>query len=175
MGYYVTGNGSISFRKSDEEKLVRFLKDLNHRHELKTGGKWPKSGDPYEDSWFAWMPQRYHEDTSLTSVADILELLGFEVNEIDSDEWMTYALVYDNKTGAEDVFIKALADNGADVNIEWTGEDGEHWQVMTKDGVLAYRETLRAWSDWSEYTPPAILENYKAMFNEIANAFVADE
>ena len=150
MGYYVTGKGSISFDVDKEEALVKVLKDLNHQHHLKTGGTWPKTGDPYKDSWFAWMPAKYHEDENLNSVVKILEMLGFSCEEKATPTVKFVDVYYDNKTGAEQIFIEALAKSGAFVNIVWEGEEGERWHVSVIDGKPVVRDSRSTWTEWRE-------------------------
>lgn len=142
MGYYVTMNGEVQFQRSEEARIVEGLKALNHRHDLKTGGRSPKTGDPYEDNWFAWVPSRYHEDESLVTVAGVLALLGVESEEGAEygDGLVTLTVTYDNKNGAHDVFLDALASLGCSVDVEVRGEDGERWMWTTRvpggDGSL---------------------------------------
>ena len=127
MGYYVTYEGTISYPRADERRLAEELWNLNHQHDLKNGGQHPKSGDPYEDNWFSWMPTRWHE--SEPSVREVLEMLGFEVEEpLRDEERISYVVSYDNKMGDEDKFIATLAEHGADITIYGRGEDGEGWR-----------------------------------------------
>lgn len=171
MGYYVDGYGSVGFASKDEEKLVQALKDLNHRHELKTGGRFPKTGDPYEDSWFAWMPSRYHEDEDLKTVRDILELVGFECREQASGDLVSLDMNYNSKTGAEHVFLRALAENGADVSFHWTGEEGEQWKVRSAGNKLETQNSYLEWSDWVADEDAGPIANWNAVIQEITNAF----
>lgn len=136
MGYYVTYEGEITFPSDREDEIVAALKALNHRHDLKTGGRSPRSGDPYEDYWFSWMDSRYHEDDSLQTVEDVLRLLGFDnfYTEITGDQ-TTLTVTYDNKMGSEDVFLNEISKFG-EVDLYVTGEDGDKWRYLTKDGEL---------------------------------------
>lgn len=170
MGYYVTYRGPITWTdKVSEETLVNALKALNHQHELKTGGRHPKTGDPYEDSWFAWMPNRYHEDASLTTVKSILELLGLEVQEYKSKNMTQLMINYDNKIGAEEIFFATLAKFGVDVSISAEGEDGDKWQYMTIDNELMEQQAEVSWG------PPIPLRNrsgqFAAILKQVADAF----
>lgn len=171
MGYYVDGYGSVEFANKDEDRLVQGLKDLNHRHELKTGGRFPKQGDPYEDSWFAWMPSRYHEDETLTTVAEILELVGFEVDVRVIDDQTVLSLNYNSKTGAEQVFIEQLGKLGAKVLMHWVGEEGENWEVRAGEGLVESRETVKTWTDWQEYSMQDTVASYVSMLSEVRDAF----
>lgn len=145
MGYYVTYEGEITFPSHREDEIVAALKALNHRHDLKTGGRSPRTGDPYEDYWFSWLPSRYHEDESLQTVEDILRLLGFETNSWENkprhsrpsskDGWTTISVTYDNKIGSEDVFLNEISKFG-EVDVYVNGEDGDKWRYLTKNGEL---------------------------------------
>lgn len=145
MGYYITYNGTINFPAEDEPRLTKAQQDLNHRHDLKGGGRHPATGDPYEDKWFAWMPSRYHED--FHTVEAILERLGFEVDdrgELDHELYVNY----DNKMGDEQTFLAELAICGAQIEIEYKGEDdhfgllvSENGRLIDKAGRIDYEDT----------------------------------
>ena len=136
MGYYVTYDGEVSFPTDREGEIVAALKALNHRHDLKPAGRFPKTGDPYEDYWFSWLPSRYHEDETLQTVVDILHLLGFDTNETQKvGGYTTIAVTYDNKIGSEEIFLNELSKFGF-VDIYATGEDGDKWRYLAKDGDL---------------------------------------
>jgi len=155
VGYYVDYEGTISYPRADEQRLAEALWNLNHQHDLKNGGRHPKSGDPYEDNWFSWMPTRWHEDEP--SVAKVLEMLGFTVDEtnpfdIIDGENIYYTVAYNNKIGDEDKFIATLAEHGADVTIYCRGEDGEGWRWRSDhsfghSGELLISEEYRTYSE----------------------------
>lgn len=136
MGYYVTYEGEISFPSNREDVIVDALKALNHRHELKGGGRHPKTGDLYDDYWFAWMPSRYHEDESLSTLQSILEMLGFEQTYSETDNgWTTITVTYDNKIGSEEIFLNEISRFGR-IDIYASGEDGDKWRYLTVNGEL---------------------------------------
>ena len=139
MGYYVTYDGEVTFPTHREGEIVEALKALNHRHDLKTGGRFPipPDSDPYDNYWFAWMPSRYHEDESLQTVADILMMVGFDTNRTvaDANGYTTIEVTYDNKIGSEEIFLNELAKFGW-VDIYATGEDGDKWRYLSKQGDL---------------------------------------
>lgn len=147
MGYYVTYRGIIEIPDAvDEQEVLQQLKDLNHKHELKTGGRWPKSGDPYEDSWFSWLPPKYHEDERLDSIDKILDMLGFGVDEGGRGEFgRVLRLDYDSKIGSEVHFLKVLADAGCFVDLEAEGEDGAKWHYFSADNELMEQEAQVSW------------------------------
>lgn len=138
MGYFVTYEGDLTYPRADEDRIVEALRNLNHRHELKSGGRHPRTGDPYEDLWFSWLPSRWHEDEGLT-VKSILELVGFSVDErmrYESPLTLAYSISYDNKTGDEEVFLTELA-KFASIDLYCSGEDGDKWRYLSKpDGEL---------------------------------------
>ena len=149
MGYYVDYEGSISYPRADEQRLAEALWALNHRHELKNGGRHPKQGDPYEDNWFSWLPSRWHENEP--SVREVLELLGFEVDEKFPDgDLVSYAVSYSNKIGDEDKFIATLAENGAAVVLYCRGEVGDGWRGRTYNNELVTANEYRP-CDEAEY------------------------
>lgn len=162
MGYYVTYEGEITFPSDREDEIVAALKALNHRHDLKTGGRSPRSGDPYEDAWFSWLPSRYHEDDSLQTVEDVLRLLGFDnfYTEITGDQ-TTLTVTYDNKMGNEDVFLNELG-KFALVDLYVTGEDGDRWRYLTKDGELL---SYNGYVSYDDLSPTRVEESVQQRGN----------
>ena len=171
MGYYVDGYGAVEVLKEDEDRLVQELKDLNHRHELKTGGRFPKTGDPYEDSWFAWVPNDYHKNDELTTVKSIMEMLGFNVREQDEVGRVSLSMDYSDKTGAEHVFLRALAEAGADVSFEWTGEEHERWMVRSKNNRLETRSSYLSWGEWVPDEDAGPIAHWNQVIGEVVDAF----
>lgn len=129
MGYFTTQVGTVTIAERDEAVAVEALKALNHNHEDKRGGSFGAgvSPDPYESKWYSWLPSRYHEDESLRTVGDVLEMVGYEVSSRKQDDLIVYTLHYDNKTGQEDVFLSRLSDFAV-VDVSVTGEDGARWR-----------------------------------------------
>jgi hypothetical protein len=134
MGYYVDYQGTITIPSDKRDAILDALKNLNHQHDLKRGGRSPATGDPYEDKWFSWMPSRYHETVSTPE--EVLELLGFDLTPKTSQ---TYTVYYSDKTGAEDVFLDTLVSAGGVVDLTCSGEEGEHWLWQTSNGQLVTR------------------------------------
>lgn len=141
MGYYVTYEGTITISDDRKDKVFEALKSLNFRHDLKTGGRFPAQGDPFEDKWFSWMPSRYHEEVESTD--EILELLGFEVRKIDDEG--TRTVYYDDKVGAEEHFLRTIVENGGQVNLDCRGEDGELWKYVVRNGSFEIVEPRIIW------------------------------
>ena len=143
MGYYITAEGTIEMPRSLEAEALHALKMLNYDHEQKRGGsaRYPSEYDPFETRWYSWMPPRYHE--TVGSIAEVLELVGFEVTKTRAAGLDVYTLVYDNKTGQEDVFLNCLA-RYAQVTVDVVGEDGARWRwANAKAGSpLEYHEAI---------------------------------
>lgn len=154
MGYNVNTtavNLTIAADKLDD--AVKALKELNQRDDLKTGG----SSGPITDGdgkvigygrtgiWFAWMDADY--DQKLHTVPDIMNAVGFKDSEIQPGGDFELGW-YDDKTGGEEHFLRALApfvDEGSIVAFE--GEDGQHWryifengEMRTQTGTITYRD-----------------------------------
>jgi hypothetical protein len=133
MGYYISISDADWFMSAKHEAAaLQTLKDLNkpENDRLKGGGSW--SGGEKTSLWYAWMPSDY--DQHVVSVAQVLEMLGFEVTATDAG---TRILFYDNKVGNENVFLAALAPYVEDeCYIVWTGEDGERWRYLYTDGKM---------------------------------------
>ena len=146
MGYYITAEGTIEMPRSLHDEALHALKMLNYQHEMKRAGTYPKTGDPFVDYRYSWMPERWHE--TVKTVTEVLDLVGFHVDKHRKAGLDVYTLVYDNKTGQEDVFLNCLADY-AQVDVEFTGEDGLRWRwanakagapLVNFDGEVAYKE-----------------------------------
>lgn len=139
MGYYVTLNSTNAYIPNDKlDEAYTILCALNQDNSLKRGGRWPRTEQdgPHSGVWFSWMDWDYPE--TCKDAAAIIAQLGFEFTE-DGDGLWFYA--YDNKTGAEDVFLAALAPVLASSDDEapqfvWQGEDGAAWRQIVIDGVM---------------------------------------
>jgi hypothetical protein len=140
MGYYINAQGTIEMPRSLEDEALYALMMLNHDHGMKRGSG-GRGGDPFENLWYSWMPARYHE--TVGSVQEVLELLGFSVTKTRKAGLNVYTLVYDNKTGQEEVFLNCLA-RFAQVTVDAVGEDGQRWRwANAKAGsALEYHEAV---------------------------------
>lgn len=140
MGYYVTLTDSDAFLpKKHYDKAYKRLCDLNKQDHLKHGGSF--SGGKKQQVWFSWMSPNY--DKECKDVREILEQVGFDINETDKG---LYLVGYDNKTGQEDLFLKAIC-NLMQGRMEWRGEDGRVWawelgeeKIKTYSGYIRWME-----------------------------------
>lgn len=152
MGYYVTGEGFITIPAENLDAAYDALVELNRRDDLKTGGSW--GGKPVSkpanstsvsdtpDRWFAWMEWNY--DEVITDTKGILEAVGFEIS--DDEDGSIVLRYYDNKIGAEEHFVKAIAAYvDPDSVMFWTGEDGEKWRWVFEDGEMNIQQALITW------------------------------
>jgi len=164
MGYYITAEGTIEMPRSLEDEALHALTMLNYAHEQKRAGsaRYPPEYDPFETRWYSWMPPRYHE--TVGSVTEVLELVGFEVTKTRAAGLDVYTLVYDNKTGQEDVFLNRLAEF-AHIVIEVKGEDGAMWRwVNTSVGhPLMEQQGVVQWVD--HRTVDESLEQQRGWYN----------
>jgi len=151
MGYYVTLTGA-DFRipKSRWTAAFNAVAELNEHDELKTGGSW--SGGEQKEVWFAWMAADYPADAVQAwkdgdvthPLVFVFKQLGFEVAVL--EDYM-YLEAYDNKTGAEDHFLEAVAPFVTPGSwIEWRGEDAEMWRqdfdgksMKVKEGRVVFK------------------------------------
>lgn len=128
MGFHIYANGYVNFNKENESRIVDALKRLNHLHYLKTGARHPKTGNVWEDRWFAWMPNDYHLDDSIKTVSAILQMLDYNVFFQTCNENGMVGLEFDkdNKLGDEECFFAVLAQEGCDVEVSVTSDD-DNW------------------------------------------------
>lgn len=143
MGYYVTTtNARVKILKDNFEKAYKTMCDLNTTHDhLKTGGSW--SAGKQTAKWFSWMDANYPE--TCKNMQTVLEALGFDLL-FDPNTGDLTELFYDNKTGAEDVFIESIApfiENGS--FMEWRGEDGAQYRWEFRDGKMYTRNAVISW------------------------------
>lgn len=152
MGYYITLEESdAKIRRADLPKAYEAMCKLNEMDDLKTGGSY--SNGKQTARWFAWMPENYPEVCK--DAREILEHLGFDCDE-DQDTGDLYIARYDNKTGAQDLFLSSIAPfivnermDGA--KMVWRGEDGMYWRFTFEDGKMFNENSTITWRDKHEY------------------------
>lgn len=134
MGYYVTINEHNVFMSKDTfADAYKALCDLNRHDHLKRGGS--NTGAV----WYSWMPENYESETE--TVLDILDLLGLTVEG--DDDGNIVGFQYDNKMGAEEVFLAALAPYIKDGSfINWAGDDGAMWQHRFENGRMTRHDAI---------------------------------
>lgn len=136
MGYYVsTEEQSIFVSKEHFADAYKAMCALNDHDDLKSGGSWGGDGltrnDPrpagmtyHPARWFSWMDANYPE--TCKTFQDIFRSMGFDMSF--DDDGNLNALYYNDKIGAEEHFIGAIAPYvKAGSHILWRGEDGEMW------------------------------------------------
>lgn len=139
MGYYVQLIDSNFGVPESTEVLAAIHRMDSEWHDLKRGGAYGPGGK--EHSWFSWMPGL----TSLHTVQDVFEALGFEVSVRDGKVWLGG---YDNKTGQEELFLAAVAPFvDEDSFTSWRGEDGELYGYTVRDGRLIAQQAYVVWED----------------------------
>ena len=142
MGYYVNTR-DVNFRipANKSEDAYRAVCALNERNDIKTGGAYPRTNTetgPNPDVWFAWMDWNYPE--TCPDLRAVLDQIGYDT-WVDEDGSLVI-LGYNSKTGAEDVFLSALAPfavaEGPATHpfVDWEGEDGERWRNVVHEGRL---------------------------------------
>lgn len=144
MGYY------IDLVKSDwyvpienENAAFQALKDLNRpeNNHLKSGGSFGPDGKK-SVFWYSWMPEDY--DAHAESVADVLEMLGFECLADSTGTRITGW--YQEKMGDERVFLNALAPYVPDGSyLEWRGEDFRAWRYFFSNGTMIEQQGTIFW------------------------------
>lgn len=144
MGYYVSMRDS-NFSIPESDEVLQVLKDANWKYQnYKNGGSF---GRGESTRWFSWMPSDY--DQVVTSVAEVFELLGFEV-----DKTLTHCTLmnYDSKIGQEDLFLALVAPFVEEGSwIEWQGEDGASWRHEVVNGRLHVRDAYIQYGDPKPY------------------------
>ena len=154
MGYYVslTSANAVLPKEHLDEAMSRLL-ELNTHDEWKRGFS---SGPDGTSRHFSWMSENY--DQELTTVKEIFEALGYEVDE--TEEGLDL-VEYGSKTGCEDVFVWYIADLfREDSYMFWQGEDGaqEEWRFGGEPGMTVTTSRI-IWSEPAPFEPT----NYAAL------------
>jgi len=152
MGYYTRiTEADIFVSKDDFEYCYEAMCKLNDRDDLKTGGSWgagisetrPEGMNYHPNRWFSWMDANYPE--TCKNMQAILYALGFEDIKFDADGNMI-SLWYDNKTGAEDLFLQVIAPYvKAGGYLNWQGEDGSHYQYSFNGKEMTMKSGVISW------------------------------
>lgn len=137
MGYYVRITKSDArIPAANLKRAYQKMCALNHtHHKQKRGGSF--SGNKLEpnSSWFSWMDPDYPK--TCKDAQAVLEMLGFDTEYTDHGDLLIVG--YDNKTGQEDLFLKAI-ENEAVGSMEWIGEDGEGYTTEFTGGTVLEAE-----------------------------------
>lgn len=143
MGYYITlVESDWTLPKENYDAALGALQALNHKHQLKRGGRHPETDDPFESKWFSWMPPRYHEEVE--SPKEVFEMLGFDCHENDDGLHLDH---YDNKTGQEELFLAVVAPWVTDgSSLTFRGEEGEHFRYEYRDSKMTEKNAELVWS-----------------------------
>lgn len=150
MGYYVeVVAGEVIIPKRNLTKAYKAMCELNKKHDLKRGGRYgfgegkaplyyertepDKKGktNGIQSRWFSWMDYDY--DRTCKTADEIIDQLGFFT---DTDEkGNLHVIGYDEKTGQEDLFFKAIAPYVLQKSyLDWMGEDGSTYRWTFKGG-----------------------------------------
>ena len=144
MGYYVKLMYTDAFLPSEnKDAALNALIELNSHDEY----KYKYASNSSISRHFSWMPDDY---THYESVEEVLTDLGFE---FESRADGIVFLGYDDKIGAEDLHINAIAHllkEGS--SFKWTGEDGAAWQWKIEDGKMLTAYVNNVFQPWPSFT-----------------------
>ena len=134
MGYNVSLDRSTAvIKKENLQEAYKLMCDLNKDDSLKGGGSYgPGSKREY---WFSWMDANYPDKCK--TAEEVLEELGFGCNT--DEEGNLLIEYYDNKTGQEDLFFKAMG-HLVEGEMEWRGEDGAVWKWLFSGDGMNHKE-----------------------------------
>lgn len=135
MGYYVTGEGTLTFK--DAESMATAL------HAVKTGMfdsayMWTHThagtyaGGKRESACYAWVSTE--EVLKTMTIPQVLEQFSFDVSHMPEDP-LTFAVSYDSKMGDENQLFDWLAPYLRDLCVTWRGEDGSLWRWVLDHGT----------------------------------------
>ena len=149
MGYYVNiVESDVFIAKEDFENCYKAMCELNDHDEWKLGGGYnmdynekrisstaprPEGLNYHPAKWYSWMSPNYPE--LITNFQDLMAEIGFDVKY--DDDGNVIRIWYDNKKGAEEVFLFAIAKWIKDGSyIIWTGEDNAYWKHSFSTGIM---------------------------------------
>jgi len=175
MGYYVNiQETDIFIAKEDFENCYKAMCELNDHDEWKTGGgsgmtvngitysskdPRPEGLNYHPAKWFSWMAPNYPE--LIHNFQSLMQEVGFDVKYDDSGNLIR--LWYDNKTGAEGLFLYAIAKWVRDGSyIIWHGEDNVFWKNTFSNGTM-YELPGEITYSYS-YAKPFIPKEYVSLF-----------
>jgi len=139
MGYYVSGEGSLTIKNENLLAAYAALMALqNAPDENKQGGSYSAKETR---RWYSWMPEDLN---TIPTVQDVFIELGFEV-EVDSKTGDVVIGNYDSKMGQEEVFFAAAAPFIESGEYEWKGEDGEFWKWSFHEGKMFHLDGTRSY------------------------------
>lgn len=126
MGYYVNlQESTVQLAKENLDEAFRCF------HALETNYDHLKHGGSRTEKWFSWMND-WTEDCK--NAIDVFERLGFDI--IVHDGFIEFDS-YDNKTGQEDLFFRAIAHLIPDESVMfWVGEDNHRWVWLFDGGKM---------------------------------------
>lgn len=156
MGYYITlKECNVAIPRAMEGVALKALHALDNYDQLKSGGEWGGPGGTKKRAWYAWMPT---DLTSITTLEEFLQNIGFETRSDDVEITITG---YDSKTGAEQIFMWAIApyviladkESHDDPYMFWQGEDGSMWRWTFVDGELHEESAMVHWDRTGVWNP----------------------
>lgn len=129
---------SSDWEVPESAELLATLKEMPVKyHAIKRGGS--SNGE----SWFSWVNDSEFEIA--TTAEQIVQAFGFETT---TNEGSFSIDGYSSKTGQEDLLLAVLAPfvkEGSE--MEWSGEEGEHWLYVVRGGKLWTSGETRKWDD----------------------------
>jgi hypothetical protein len=139
MGYYVSGEGSLTIKNKNLPAAYEALMALQDApDEGKHGGSFSATETR---RWYSWMPEDLR---TIPTVQDVFRELGFEV-EVDGDTGDVLIGRYDSKMGQEEVFFIAAAPFIESGEYEWQGEDGVFWKWSFHEGKMFHLDGTRSY------------------------------
>ena len=131
MGYYVKIVKSNAYiPAANLQRAYKKMCALNvTHHSVKRGYRY--SGGEKLAFWFSWMDENYPE--TCKDAQAVLEQLGFSTEYNDAGDLLLTG--YDNKTGQEELFLKAIEEDGVG-SIVWEGECDETWTTFFVGGTV---------------------------------------
>jgi hypothetical protein len=141
VGYYVSLHSS-DWEITESPELLAVLKEMPTKyHAIKRGGS--SNGE----SWFSWVNDE--DFVNAKTCEEIINAFGFETSEA---QGVVSIDAYSSKTGQEDVLLAVLAPFVAEgAEMEWSGEEGERWLYLVKDGKLFVSGETRKWDKPEPY------------------------
>lgn len=137
MGYYVTLEQSNACVQQCNIRVA--CKALMKMFEPETVEKYARGGSSSGEKWYSWLD---HHNAIIAlennELAFFIEHWGFDTYARKNGDIVIYS--YDDKSGQEEYMLSVLAPYIEDSEMIWSGEDGERWALVFRDGKMSIHD-----------------------------------
>ena len=141
MGYYVSYNIDVSFKKEDADKVLAAINALHEPELMKkqaSGGRW--SEGEKKEIWYSWV-----ENPPAGGWIDLNDAFGQWGFDLSDEIGGIYTFYWSGeKLGDEECFFEAISP-WLTGSIYARGEDDDEWGFSFHDGKMSSLKCIREW------------------------------